>query len=281
MKAPKWGSLRKAGAAWSVLMLLGVAQGVWAAGSAERASSESYQERPALETSIFPSDKNVLDEEAIGRILNGKFLMPSTVKIALLRMRDDEDRATRYYGYGYWRSEEYLKTQQSFIDTLTGEMAKSKRIDEVASIPSVLTPKEPSIPLIRETAVRLQADMILVLKLSSDVYQKYRIFQSTQAKAFCTCEGFLLDVRTGIIPFSRAITKEYLATEEKPDADFAETMVRAQKEAALLSLKALGQDVAGFVDSIPSGSVSALPELDTGGITPPTRFHESETEPTG
>jgi hypothetical protein len=61
-----------------------------------------------------------------------------------------------------------------------------------------------------------------------------------QAKGFCACEGFLLDVTTGLIPFSRTITREFLASEEKPDANFVETTIRAQKEAALLSLRALG-----------------------------------------
>jgi hypothetical protein len=219
--------------------------------SREMASSQAYQERPALETSLFPSDAGVLGEEAIRTILSSKFVMPSSIKVALFRLRDDQQAAVQYYGYGYWTSEEYLKTQQSYIDTLSGELQKSGRIEDAASIPSVLIPQEPSLPLIRETGVRLQADMILVFKLGSDVYQKYRFFRTTQAKAFCTCEGFLFDVRTGIIPFSRTITKEFLATQEKSDASFNETMIRAQKEAVVLSLKDLAQQVVAFVESMP------------------------------
>jgi len=223
----------------------------------ETASSQAYQERPALETSLFPSDAGVLDEEAIRTILSSRFVMPSSITMALVRLRDDQQTAVQYYGYGYWTSEEYLKTQQSFIDTLSGELLKSGRIEDAASIPSVLMPREPSLPVIRETGVRLQADMILVFKLTSDVYQKYRFLRTTQAKAFCTCEGFLFDVRTGIIPFSRTITKEFLATHEKPDANFNETMVRAQKEAVVLSLKDLAQQVVAFVESIPGEPDSA------------------------
>lgn len=52
---------------------------------------------------------------------------------------------------------------------------------------------------------------------------------SPQAKAYSTCEGFLLDVRTGLIPFSRTITKDYLATKEKRDANIKETMARAEE----------------------------------------------------
>ena len=61
----------------------------------------------------------------------------------------------------------------------------------MAILPSILTPKEPSLPSIRETAVRMQADLLLVLRLSTDVYEKWRLFQASQAKAFSTCEAFL------------------------------------------------------------------------------------------
>jgi hypothetical protein len=241
-----------------VLALLLAAVTLGASGSAEQATSAEYQERPVLESSLFPSDKNVLDETAIQRILASKFQVPSSIKVALFRLQDAQpQQAIRYYGYGYWRSEEYLKIQQTYIDTLAQELSRSERVIEVASIPAVLTPKEPSLPLIRETAVRLQADMIMVLKLTTDVYEKYRFLQRDQAKAYCTCEGFLFDVRTGLIPFSRIVTRDYLATQEKSDANFTETLVRAQKEAALSALKDLGQDAVAFLAQLPNAEASA------------------------
>jgi len=244
-------------------VLLLVAVTVQAGGEAERVSSAEYQERPVLESSLFRSDKDILGEDAIQRILSSKFEIPRTIKIALFKMQESPQQAIRYYGYGYWRSEEYLKIQQSFIETIADEISKSDRIMEVASLPSLLTPKEPTISVIRETAVRLQADMVMVLRLSSDVYEKYRFLQSNQAKAYCTCEGFLFDVRTGLIPFSRIISKEYLATKEDPDANFNETMARAQKEAALLSLKALGEDTVAFLALIPKPDENTKDQSNT------------------
>jgi hypothetical protein len=61
----------------------------------------------------------------------------------------------------------------------------------------------------------------------------------------------MLDVRTGLIPFSRIITREFLATREKTDANFNETMARAEKEAAILSLKSLGEQTVDFLSQIP------------------------------
>jgi hypothetical protein len=226
---------------------------VHSGGKAEGAmvSSPEYQERPVLESSLFQSDKDMLGEEAIQRILSSKLVIPDMISIALYRIQGSPQRAIRYYGYGYWRSEEYLKVQQSFISAISDEIAKSDRVLEVVSLPTLLTPKEPTISIIRETSVRLQADMVMVFTLSSDVYEKYRIFQTNQAKAYCTCEGFLLDVRTGLIPFSRIITREYLAAKERSDANFNETMARAEREAALLSLKSLGEQAVEFLSQIP------------------------------
>ncbi len=242
------------------VMGLYAAMNASAGGTGEKATSAEYQERPALETSLFQSDKTVLDEEAIQKILASKFVMRKAIKVALFKIPEAQQQAMRYYGYGYWRSEEYLHIQQEFIETLSTEVAKCSKVEEVAALPGLLTPKEPTIALIRETAVRLQSDMIMVFRLSSDVYEKYRLFQSEQAKAYCTCEGFLLDVRTGIIPLSRIITKEYLATRETKDTNFRETMARAEKEAALLSLRGFGSDVVDFLNAFSQESVGDRPE---------------------
>ena len=243
------------------LILLVTAQSINAFSMAEQAASPQYQERPILESSLFTNDKAILDEESIQRILASRFAMPKEIKIALFKMQEDQQKAIQYYGYGYWRSEEYLTIQQGFIDTISGEIEKSSKVIEVACLPSIMIPKDPSLPSIREAAVRMQADMILVLKISADVYEKYRIFKTDQAKAFCTSEAFFLDVRTGLIPFSSIITNEYIATQEKNDANFNETMVRAQREAALLSLRALGEKTLEFINSIPSEPTSEI--MDT------------------
>jgi hypothetical protein len=239
------------------LMLLAGTGHSMAARETAKISSDEYQERPVLESSLFRSDKDILGEDAIQRILSSKLTLPDIVSIALYRVKESPQQAIRYYGYGYWRSEEYLKVQQSFISTITDEISRSNRVLEVVSLPSLLTPKEPTIAIIRETSVRLQADMVMVFSLTSDVYEKYRLFQTDQAKAYCTCEGFLLDIRTGLIPFSRIITQEYLATREKSDANFNETMARAEREAALLSLKSLGEQTVEFLSQIPREGVSA------------------------
>jgi hypothetical protein len=109
-------------------------------------------------------------------------------------------------------------------------------------------------------AVRLQADMLLVFQLNSDVYQKYHLFKPDQVKAFCTCEGFLLDIRTGLIPFSKIVTRELMTSKTASDANFTETIARAENEAALLALSELGKEIGEFIELVPYKIVPIQPE---------------------
>jgi hypothetical protein len=229
------------------------AAGLFAAGSGERPviSSAEYQERPTLEMSLFQSDQAVLDESAIKRILTSKFALPDGIKVTVLKLKRDEGQALRYYGTYYWRSEEYLKTQQGFIDILSEGIGASERVLEVAVLPEILSPKIPTIPTIRETAVRMQSDILLVYYLSSNIYQKYRVFKRNEAKAFSTCEAFFLDIRTGLIPFSTTITEEFYTKKQDSDASFQETTLRAENGAVLSALEALGREAAEFLSYVP------------------------------
>ena len=75
-------------------------------------SSQEYQARPPLEASLFPSDQAVLGDEAIKRILSSKVELPGKAKVAVMKFLLGDGAAARYYGYCYWRQEEYVKTQQ-------------------------------------------------------------------------------------------------------------------------------------------------------------------------
>ncbi len=210
-----------------------------------------YQVRPILETSLFKSDQEVLSEEAISRILSSKIQLSQKAKLALMKFPYPEGRAQRYYGSYYWRSEDYLKTQQEYIDIFSAKFSISDRIQEVILLPSLMTPKEPTIPILREAAVRLQADLLLVFRITSDIYEQYVFFGKDKAKAYSTVEAVLLDVRTGIIPFSLVVTREHTEFKQEEDINFNETMKRAEKEAVIKALNAVGEELSVFLSMVP------------------------------
>jgi hypothetical protein len=144
-----------------------------------------------------------------------------------------------------------LKLQQEQVDTLSKALLASDQIAEVTPLPSLMTPSRLSLPVLREAAVRMQADLLLVYRVGSYTYSQYRTFARDKAKAYSTCELVLLDVRTGLVPFTRVVSRERLELKQPADLDLLETMRRAEQTAAAEALQAAAQDLAGFVRSAP------------------------------
>ena len=243
------------------ILFLFIPISAFAAGK-EAIEKPEYQERPTSTTSLFKSDQDVLSDEAISEILSSKFELPQKVAIALMKFRSDEAKAIYYYGYNYWRSEEYLKNQQNIIDTLADVIYKSNRVLEVTLFPDILTPAEPTISVIREAAVRLQADVVLVFIIHSDIYHKARALAPDEVKAYSTCEAFLLDIRTGLIPFTKIITEEIKTKKERTDTNIKETTLRAENEAILKSLYILGDNINEFLAIAPLLSIKPEEVID-------------------
>ena len=120
-------------------------------------------------------------------------------------------------------------------------------MSEVELLPSLLVPEQPTVPVLREVAVRLQADALLVFRVHGNLFQNYRLFRGDQLKAYATCEAVLLDVRTGAIPFTTVATREYLTEKQEQDLTDAEAQQRAEQQAVLLALGEMGREVAAFL----------------------------------
>jgi hypothetical protein len=203
---------------------------------------------------LFPSDQNVLGDEAVARILSSKLELPPKAKVALMKFPDAEGWGARYYGRYYWRDENYLKLQQPHVDTLSKALLESDQIVEITPLPSLMTPSRVSIPVLREAAVRMQADLLLVFRVASDTYSQYRTFAKDKVKAYSTCELVLLDVRTGLVPFTRVVSRERLESKQPADLDLTEAMRRAEQASATEALKAAAEDLVTFIKSVPRKS---------------------------
>jgi hypothetical protein len=193
--------------------------------------------------SLFPSDQAVLGDEAISKILSCKMEIPPHTKLALMKFPS----ARRYY----WSDEDTLSLQQEHVDTLSQALLKSQVIHEVTPLPSLMTPHNASIPVLREAAVRMQSELLLVFRVTTDTYFKYRSFSSDKTKAYSTCELVLLDVRTGLVPFTAVVTRDRLEEKARQDLNLAETMRRAEKIAAEDALRSAANDLVRFIQKAP------------------------------
>ena len=204
----------------------------------------AYTPPEVITQSLFDSKDRTISEEDIHRLLKGKIVLPDTVRVALFKYSSTS--INRYYT-NWWTDEEYLKTQQSFVDTLVNQIGLAKKVKKVIPVPTLMTTANPNITQLRETAVRLQADILVVYSVTSDIYYKYRLFEKNEAKAFATCETILMDTRTGVIPHSQIVTREKLLKKEQNDLNDTETRKKAEREAVLLTLVETGNGIARFL----------------------------------
>ena len=214
-------------------------------GYARTSPAPSYD---LIEKSLFNAPDRTISEEDIQRLLNGKLNIPDTVRIAIF----DYSASSRsnYYSNYYlpWNDEERLKTQQGYIDTLRSGIARSRKVKKIVLMPSVMANANSSITNLRETAVRLQADYLMIYVIKSDIFYKYKAFNPDEAKAFATCEVLLMDTRTGLVPYTAIVTKDRLLTKTAADLNVQELRKRAERESIVMTLAEIGSGVAGFFD---------------------------------
>ncbi|MFY8035596.1 MAG: hypothetical protein ACOVMQ_00445 [Cyclobacteriaceae bacterium] len=198
-----------------------------------------------ITNSLFTDKESTISESDIQRLLNGKIRLPDTVRVAVYKYGSSS--ISRYFSY--WQSdEEYLRTQQAFVDELIDKIGSSSKVKKVIPVPSLMVTTKPNITQLRETAVRLQADILVVYSITSDIYYKYHLFKKSEAKAFATTETILMDTRTGVIPHSSVITKDKLVTKVQEDLSDEETRKNAEREAIMATLKETGNRIAQFLD---------------------------------
>ena len=205
-------------------------------------ASPSYQQREAIDESLFPSDQAALSNADIEKILGAKIELPQQERLAILQL----DGQASPWAWG----------QRADLDTdlaaaLADQLSACARLRDVSLMPSLLVPKAKSAPALREAAARYQAGLLLVYRTRSAVYTDYRFAKKDQAKVLCTVDAFLLDVRTGIVPFSSAASSEFVAAGQREDFGMSETWRRAEKQALKEALAHMAADLVAFLETVP------------------------------
>ncbi|MBO9633152.1 MAG: hypothetical protein J7578_08530 [Chitinophagaceae bacterium] len=200
-----------------------------------------YATDTLITQSLFSDRSASISEENIQRLLDGNYKLPAKLRVAVVRL---ENNASRRYS---WNDEDLLKTQQSYLDSFTAKLRQSPRVQKVNIVPEIVLSKTPGFTQLREAAVRLQSDIVIVYSITSDIYSRYKVFSSPDLKAFATTQLILLDVRTGMVPFSTIVTKDQLSKKTRSELDNSQAMARVQQEAVLLSIEESGRQLLDFL----------------------------------
>ncbi|GAO43585.1 hypothetical protein FPE01S_02_06910 [Flavihumibacter petaseus NBRC 106054] len=218
--------------------------GITACGTS-KVPQANYSHVPVADTtiteSLFTDRSSSISEENIQKILDGSYKLPQQLRIAVVRL--DPAGGTKRY---YWNDEQYIKSQQAYLDQFVLQLRQSPRVVSVTAVPDMLIAKNPGFTTLREAAVRMQADLVLVYSINSDLYSKYKPFAKPEIKAFATSQLILLDVRTGLVPFSTMVTRDVLSQRSKEELDNYEAAQRIQREAVLETITAIGEQMKGF-----------------------------------
>jgi hypothetical protein len=140
-----------------------------------------------------------------------------------------------------------MEIQQRYFDTIKNRLVAVKSVSRVQQLPDSLTPRNLTIPLLREAAVRLQADLLVVYSLGSETFEKVRVFVPNRVKAYGTCEMVVFDVRSGIVPFSSIVTRKVETEKGKDDLSESEARKRAENEALAAALEESAGQAAAFL----------------------------------
>jgi len=210
--------------------------------SSQGVSSQGYYEQEPISKSLFDDKTSTISEENIQKILDGNYSLPNNLRVSLVKLESTQNR--RNY---YWNDEEYLKSQQQYLDLFTSKFKQSDRVQKVSIIPDLLISNNPTFTSIREAAVRTQSDIVVIYSINSDLYSKYKLFAKSDIKAFATTQLIILDVRTGLIPFSTIVTKEYQSKRQENELNDNEASNRIKNEAVLLTIQEIGERINLFL----------------------------------
>jgi hypothetical protein len=231
-----------------ITLLIAIAFLISSCESTKRMAESPYAENNYTDSlitqSLFNDKASTISEESIQKILNGNYKLPEQLRVAIVKLENAP--AKRYY-WNYWNDEDYLKTQQAYLDLFSEKFKQSSRVVKLSSIPELLVSKSPNYTSLRESAVRMQADVVVVYSIVSDIYSRYKFLNKPDIKAFATVQLIILDVRTGLVPFSTVVTRDFMSQKRKEEMDNDEARHRIQNEAVLLSINEIGEQVTRFL----------------------------------
>ncbi|MFD2915508.1 hypothetical protein [Psychroserpens luteus] len=207
--------------------------------------SEKYRSQETITKSLFNSSGQTISEENIPLILNGNIELGDSLKVAVFNYTKDSNHNT-YYGY---RDEEFLKNQQSYVDALKSKIQSSQKVNKTILMPSIMADKNSSIVSLRDISIRLQANLLLVYNIRSDTYYKYKTFSANETKAFATVEIFLMDTKTGIIPFTTISTQESFGQKTSKELTDSELREQTKSKAVLKALEVVGSELLEFLNT--------------------------------
>lgn len=180
-------------------------------------NKDDYRNKPQLTESLINSSEP-LNETSIQKILDSKVALPKNINLAVVRLADSESGLS------------FQTVDQDIADQFYKTVNWGNRVQSIIPLPQVMLAKPVTLTSLRQAAVLLQADALLIIKPISMSDWKHQWFDATKAKAQTSLELLLLDTRTSVVPYTSLISSEVEVSKNDSDYDTQELLMRAKRE---------------------------------------------------
>lgn len=197
-------------------------------------ASEEYQGRATLRQSLV-SASEPLNEAAVQKILSSKVELPKSINLAIVRLSDSRDGL------------DFQTIDQEIADKFYDKANWGSRVQSIIPVPQVMIAKPATFASLRQAAVLLQADALLIIKPVSYGDWKFQWFDDDKAKGITSLEVLLLDTRTSVVPYTSVVTETVELAKDKSDYSTYELMNRAKKASETKALLQVAPAVQKFI----------------------------------
>jgi hypothetical protein len=178
---------------------------------------------------LFISDDDVMSDEAIAKALDAPLAIHPQSRVALFNLGHQSSRAWGWAGALSVHPDGM--GPEGTLPKMAGALRQAPGISDLVPIPTFVVPPKKELGHLRQAAARVQADLIWVTSSQCLLTEDHPLFAKDKAEALCSAEAVLVDVRTGLIPFSARATQKIRKTKGKGELDFARTRLLAEREA--------------------------------------------------
>ena len=239
----------------TLICLFGCSSSAQFASSAGYMKDREYQRRDELKYSLFGNNPQTISEQDIQKVLNSKIILSKKIRLGVIKL---ESNSTYTSNQWYMGSPLTLMNNKAFIlneelkNQFFGTLKKSGRIRDITLLPSMMIPAPMTVPALRESAVRMQVDLLLVLRSENLAdYEFMPFWIKDTAKTVSTVEAILLDSGTGAIPFTSIATDSAVLKEKSSDLNRFELIKKSSEEAETKALITIANNLSKFIQEAP------------------------------
>ena len=170
---------------------------------------------------LFADDAAEIDDLDIARMLETDLHLPPRIRIGMIHLSHRRERDGRVV---LANSPDEMPRMHDAFD----ELMASPRVCDVSYLPTMLVPHVRQPGTLRAAAARYQADWVLAYRVETASDAKAHLFSDDEAETVCVVECAVVDVRTGLVPFTARARQRVKVDEERADVGLRATMARAE-----------------------------------------------------